>query len=389
MSKARFKSFLRRVREGVHPLESATIVDPESPPDWEGLGWKVGWIVEESYSGLQWWLTGADDWEKLTASLGNNRGQKTQTFLDWYSKVLTDLSSDLGVPLDLETIRWRQVDLTALVDRPRIVEETWWQVSITDDDLGTWTIILPQRFYHLFEEDETGPDEAQPPWVFPELWEQLKLRQKRRLLELIGPERGLRNHLASLILADELEPAEIRENLPRQPWEELKRTLEERRSILESQESRQKKQTLGSWKHDARLYLAKQVGEWLESGELAGEGWGGFESDWEQFRLDQLSSRFGDPEWAELWGEFTNAELRQLVPRVDPDKLARSAVQLDESQRSRLHEHLSADGRRRLERVVSEQIEDNKKLKAREQVFEQVKKLAEKRDFIDLENWGK
>lgn len=382
MSQKDFKSFLNTVSDKIHPLDKVHISAPESPPDWDRLGWKVGWIIQEAYTGLQWWLAGEDDWEKLTAKLGNSRQQKTQTFINWYTKTLKSLGREKGLPIKLESVRWRRVDLEAIVDRPRIQDETWWEVSIGEDAFGNWNLILPQRFYHIFEEEEaTERAKVKPPWDFTELWGKLDRRARRKLLELIGPRRGLRNHLASLIVGGALEAAEVVGQLPDRPTEELQETLGERRQMLEKQSNRQRQQTLNQWTEDARFYLTEKVGEWLEDETLKGPQWKKFSAEWNQFRIKQLKDKFERKQWTDLWENLSTADLKQLVPRLNFDQLGVASVKLPESQRNRICECLSSRKQEEFKKLSGREPDLGKVLKARRDIYKRARELLENQDF--------
>ncbi len=382
MSQKDFKSFLNHVSNKIHPINDVHISAPESPPDWSKLGWKEGWIVQESYTGLQWWMTEENDWEKLTAKLGNNRQQKTQTFIDWYTRTLKKIGQNKGLPVKLESIRWRRVDLEAIVDRPRIQDETWWEIEISDDALGSWFLILPQRFYHIFEEDEeTVPAEAKPPWDFPELWNKLQQRGRRKLMEMIGPRRGLRNHLASLVIGGALEAHEIVSELPQRPKEELQKTLRERREMLEKQSNRQRQQTLNQWTKDAKFYLTKKVGEWLEEEELKGTEWKKFATDWKQFRIQQLKEKFNPKKWNSLWTDLSDNDLKQLVPRLNFDQLAFASIKISESQRRRIAGCLSDRKKSEFKKLSGRGPDLGRILAARKKIYEQAREFLDSQDY--------
>ncbi|MFB6345535.1 MAG: hypothetical protein ABEK50_07170, partial [bacterium] len=200
-----FRSFLNDVKERLFSEEDAVVLEPESPPNWTRLGWKTGWITEEAHTGLQWWLTEEHEWESLSAAFGQSRRQKNQSFSRWYSSLLDEYRRELGVPLKLDTVRWRQMDLEAFKGRPLIEEQDWWVVEIEGTRTGSWYVILSERFIAQFEEDVEDSPEPDPPWTFLELWDTIDSSQKQDVLNCIGTKTGLLNHLASLVLAGSLD----------------------------------------------------------------------------------------------------------------------------------------------------------------------------------------
>ncbi|GEM_PF-3888399 len=383
MAEKELRSFLNHMRAKLYPEPEAKVTDPHSPPLWKRLGWKVGWIIEESYTGIQWCLTDEENWEKLTSHLGNNRQQKTQMFVNWYSRTLKKLADNFGVPLRLESIRWRQIDLSAIVNRPRIQDETWWEISFTDDELGTWYLIIPQRFHHLFEEEETAPAQARPSWHFSELWKKLEDRQCRRLLELIAPHRGLRNHVAALIIGGVLESENVFEHLPATPSGELKTALHKRRRMLDKQTNRQREQTLKQWAKDADFYLTRKLGKWLEEEKLKGEGWQKYRADWKQFRIKQLEKNYGADNWRQFWKQFDDQDLKHIVPRLNFEQLSRAAIKLSEKQRSRIAGELPAQQQEKFKKMSARGPDRELILKARQEIHEQVEEIADKHNLLD------
>lgn len=125
MAADRFRTFLSTVEKKLFPDSETEVLSPESPPNRTRLGWKAGYILEEGHTGLQWWLTEDVHWDSLTAPFGSGSRQKKQSFTRWYGRLLDDLAGEVGVPLNLESLKHRRMDLAAFEGRPVIEEEDW------------------------------------------------------------------------------------------------------------------------------------------------------------------------------------------------------------------------------------------------------------------------
>lgn len=375
-----FRDFLGDVKNRLFSGESATVLDPESPPNWERLGWKTGWIVEESHTGLQWWLTEEREWETLSDPFGRSKRQKNQAFSRWYGSLLETYRSRLGVPLKLETVRWRQMDLAAFEGRPLIQEEDWWSIGFEGAGGAEWALIVSERFIRVFEESEDSP-EPEPPWTFLELWKQLDRGKKRELLECAGTDHGLLNHLSALVLSGSLELESLLEAMHRQPTEELRNVHRQRRKKLDDLTTGQERQTLNQWKTDALKFLTRQVGEWLKEGELSGSSWSEFRNDWIEYREDVLEGTFDDGAWIELWKNFHDRDLERIVPRLRRETLAISLQGLGSDLRSVFEEALPE---RQVTMIFDEARSTDDRmavLKARESTYNQLRETIEKINY--------
>ena len=371
----------------LHPRPDSGLTLPTLPPGWEKMGWMVGWIVQEAYTGLQWWVTDEEAWEELTRDLGVDKQQKTQVFIDWYVKKLKKVGREFGVPVRLESVRWRRIDFREITDRPKIKEGDWWEGIIGEKSkLGSWHLIVPERFYRLFE-PETEESVPQLPWYFDELWEKLASEARRRLLEEMGRDKGQINHLASLIAAGSLKLEEIASNLPRHPRGELEEALAERKEILSSQSERSRRQTQKGWKQDAGKYLIKRVGEMFEEGRLAGEQFKSFASEWRQYKLQLLRRKFGGSRWKKMWDSLDEKQLKQLVPRLDFSSLISASSRLGAHQRGRIATALPDRQSEQFEKSSEGTREPEEIFKARQKIYNQAQDIFEKMNITPPEEW--
>lgn len=322
-----FRDFLDDVKDRLFPDESATVLEPESPPNWKRLGWKTGWIVEEGHTGLQWWVTDEGQWDPLAEPFGQSKRQRNQAFSRWYKSLLDEYRRILGVPLKLESVRWRQMDMAAFEGRPLIEEEEdWWCVGFEGTRGGRWDLILSERFIQLFEEDTNRSPEPDPPWTFLELWQRIDPRGKRQLLGCIGTDTGLLNHLSALVIAGVFELDSVRKLMQRQPTEEFETVLNERRENLRGLSDEQKRQTVDQWKSDAINHLTERVGEWLMGEKLDGSEWSELRAEWKGYRENLLEGTFGDQAWVSLWRNLEDRDFERLVPRLKREELSLSFV---------------------------------------------------------------
>ena len=387
MGETDFSNFMKMVTRKLHPRPDSGLVLPESPPRWENLGWMVGWIVQEAYTGLQWWITDEDAWEELTRDLGADKQQKTQVFIDWYVKRLKKVGREFGVPVRLESVRWRRIDFREITDRPKIKEGDWWHGVIGEESkLGAWHLIVPERFYRLFE-PETEESAPQLPWYFDELWEKLSSAARRRLLEELGRERGQINHLASLVAAGALDFEDIVSKLPRNPRAEFEESLAERKELLSTQSASARRQTQKGWKQDAGRYLVKRVGELLQEGRLAGEQFKSFASEWRQYKLQLLRRKFGGSRWKKMWDSLDEKQLKQLVPRLDFSSLISASSRLGAHQRGRIATALPDRQSEQFEKSSEGTREPEEIFKARQKIYNQAQDIFEKMNITPPEEW--
>ncbi|MGM0381160.1 MAG: hypothetical protein ACQEP7_04170 [bacterium] len=384
-----FSNFTKMVARKLHPRPHAKISSPQSPPRWEDLGWMVGWIVQEGYTGLQWWVTQEEKWEELTQDLGRSKQQKTQVFINWYVKRLKKIGREFGVPVRLESVRWRRIDFREIIDRPKIKEGDWWQVVIGEESkIGSWHLVVPERFYRLFE-PELEESSLQLPWFFDDVWTRLLTAGKRQLLEELSREKGQVNHLASLIAAGSLKMEEIAEFLPRNPRQELENALEERRQLLASKSERSRRQTQQAWKQDAGRYLVKKMGELLEEGRLGGEQFKSFAADWEQYQLDLLRRKYGGSRWKRLWSSLDGEKLKQLIPRLNFQDLISASTRLGARQRGRIAAALPEHKGEQFEKSSEGTRKPEEILTARKKIYNQSKEIFKKMNIEPPEEWKK
>lgn len=374
-----FRSFLSDVKERLFPDEPATVLEPESPPRWQRLGWKTGWIVEEAHTGLQWWVTDEHEWDDRSAAFGQTRRQKNQAFSRWYGSVLEDYRGELGVPLKLETVRWRQMDLGAFDGRPLIEEEDWWSVEFEATG-GSWHLIFSERFVHVFEESESS-SEPDPPWTFLELWERLAARRRRELLGAAGTDAGVLNHLAGLVLAGGLDAETLFNLLARQPAEDLREIIENRRETLGDLSEGHERQTLDRWRQDAVTFLTHRVGKWLLAGTLSGERWEPLRGEWVRYRENVLEGSFDDDTWVGLWKNFDKRDIERLVPRLNRETLSLSLVGIGSDVREFFREALPERQLQLLFEDPPASSERRDVLEAREAIHTQLREVLETLDY--------
>lgn len=376
-----FQGFMKMMARKIYPASDFQVSQPQSPPNWQEIGWQVGWIIEESYTGLQWWVTSEEGWEELSAELGSDNQQKTQTFVNWYVKRLKQVGRKYGVPVRLESVRWRRIDFRAIADRPRIVDGNWWQVTVDGQLEPVWQVLLPGRFLKLFEKEEKPVSQARLPWKFSELWEKLSADCRTRVMQKIGPEIGLLNHLAGLIAAGTLKQEEIFENIQSTPFGELKEILERRRAMLKKQEGKARRQTVDKWKEDAELFLAKRVGDWLEEGSLRGEGWKSCNLEWQKYRLRLLRDKYSTEKWKKMWQSLSDKDLRQLIPRLDFKALSPAFSGLAAHVRASVGQILPDSEKNRFKKASEGSYPPEQIFAAREKIYKQGKNFLKKSDF--------
>lgn len=387
MVEKRFRAFLADVAEKLFPDVDVEILSPESPPDWRKLGWKVGYILEEAHTGLQWWVTEEQGWDDLAGPFGENARLRKQSFTRWYADLLDDWSGQLGVPLNLESLRFRKMDLTAFEGRPLMEEEDWWSIRIGSDEAGFWTLIVSERFLRVFEEDVDSSPEPEPPWTFPELWDQLSDRARRDLLQTIGTDEGLLNHLGSLVVSGNLEYEVVARLMARQPQEKFERVVDERRNQLEGTGSGRRQQTLDRWRDDAITHLTRRVGEWLETEELPAERWKRRTREWDNYRLEVLEETFGEESWMTLWENLAPSDLNQILPRLDVSVLGRSLQKLSRPDRSDILSQFPQAIVEKL-REPSRELNHREVLEAREKLYEKGRGVVESMDYELEGRWS-
>ncbi len=378
---------MKAVSRKIYPDSSLEIEDPLSPPRWQELGWRVGWIIEEGYTGLQWWVTSEEGFEELTGNLGEDNQQKTQMFVNWYVKRLKQLGRKLGVPVRLESVRWRRIDFRAISDRPRLAEKDWWQVGVSGDLDQSWQVLLPDRFMVLFDEEKEVVKQARLPWKFSKLWEQLSESCRTKLLRKIGTHRGSLNHLAGLIAAGTLKREDVLEYLPANPRSELEELLAGRKEKLVDQNKKVRRQTEKKWKEDAEVFLAKQVGGWLEEGALSGEGWESCSREWEKYRLGLLQKKYSTEKWKKMWQSLSAADIQQLVPRLDFRSLVVSFAGLEAHVRAEISEALPQEKRKQFLRTSEGSHPPENIFGGRQKIYRQGKKILKKSDIEIEGNW--
>jgi hypothetical protein len=380
MVEKRFRSFLESVAQKLFPEEDVEILSPESPPDWRKLGWKVGYIIEEGHTGLQWWVTKETDWDELAGVFGANTRLRKQSFARWYGELLDEWAGDLGVPLNLESLKFRKMDMTAFEGRPLIEDEDWWSVRIGSDEAGYWTLLFTERFLCVFEQDVESSPEPDPPWTFLELWQELEDREARDLLQKIGTEEGLLNHLGSLVVAGNLDYEDVAQRMARQPREEFERVVDQRRNQLEGTGSGRRDQTLDRWRDDAITHLTQQVGEWLESGELPEERWKRRGREWDDYRRAMLEETFGEESWIQLWRNLDFTDLKQVLPRLEVSLLGRSLERLSRADRREILKRFPDSV---VEKLLDRNpdVDHREVLETREELFEQGKSVIESMDY--------
>jgi hypothetical protein len=375
------------VAEKLFPDDDVEILSPESPPDWRKLGWKAGYIVQDAHTGLQWWLTEEGNWGELSDPFGQSSRVRKQTFARWYGGLLNDLARELGVPLKLESLRFRKMDLTAFEGRPLIEDEDWWSVRIGSDSIGCWTLIVSERFLRVFEQDVESSPEPDPPWTFLELWEQLDDRRRRDLLQKIGTDEGLLNHLGSLVVAGVLDYETIANRMARQPREEFERVVDRRREELQGTGTGRRDQTLDRWRDDAVTHLTRRVGEWLESDELPEERWTGRVREWSKYRREVLEETFGGSSWVTLWESLSPTDRKQLLPRLNLSRLGTSLQGLSRADREELLERFPDNLAEKL-RKGSFSGGRREVLEAREELYEQGKTVIQSMDYELEGRWS-
>jgi hypothetical protein len=388
MASKRFNSFLSAVAKKLFPENNPEILAPESPPDWTRLGWKAGWIIEEGHTGLQWWVTEDVAWDPMTEQFGHTKLQKKETFARWYADLLDDFAHRLGKPLSLESLRYREMDLSAFEGRPLIEDEDWWVVTISTDASGAINLILSERFVRLFDEDVESSPEPEPPWTFLELWDQIGDRQRRDLLQQIGSRENLLNHLASLVVSGNLDLEILYALMPKRPREDLETIVDDRRSQLDSSSERQRQQTLDQWKETANSYLMDTVGDWLKQDELPTSRWKKFSGQWEDYRRSVLEDSFGSDRWRNLWDNLTDRDLKQVLPRIETDLLRRSLKYLDRGFRNKLLDDLPDSLSERLRESSTGKTGRMEALQARQEVFEEGRSLLESMGYDPEGRWS-
>ncbi|MFB6356732.1 MAG: hypothetical protein ABEJ65_09485, partial [bacterium] len=287
MNNPELKQYLEQLKIKIHPGDAVRLGDLTSPPNWSSLAWKVGWVVEEGYTGLHFVVCEEGEWEQLTGEFGSSREQKTDSFGRGFAAFMSEWASRLGQPLKAKNVKYRQIDFTAFEGRERIQKETWWLINFSDRMTGTWYYVFPQRLYQLFEEDEEStPPIPQPPWNFTELWKKVSSAEHQELMQKLGPRRELLNHVTALVAAGELSSEQILDNLPVNPRDDFKQLLSRRREMLQDQPSTERRQILARWKGDAHSALVDEIGEWLMEDELNAPGWSSLTQEWEDYRTE-------------------------------------------------------------------------------------------------------
>lgn len=381
MASDRFRTFLSTVEEKLFPDRESEVLSPESPPDWTKLGWKVGYIVEEGHTGLQWWMTEEVHWDSLTESFGTSSRRKKQVFARWYGSLLEELAGDLGVPLNLESLKFRQMDLAAFEGRPLIEEEDWWIVRVGADDPGYWHLVLSERFLRVFDEDAEAASGPEPPWTFLELWGRLEDRGRRDLLQVIGDDEGLLNHLASLVVSGNLDAERLVGLMARQPREELERIVDRRRGKLDGASAGKRRQTLDRWREDAVDHLTQKLGHWLENEKLPVSRWKQYAGEWSRYRRDVLEETFGDGKWVALFEGLSERDLKQVAPRLDTDRLAISLSTLSRTQRRAVHEALPEALTQKIRNREFSPSDEREVPEVREELFEQGRDVVAAMDY--------
>jgi len=344
------------------------------PPEWSKLGWRVGWVIGENYTEIQFLLTEEEHWPILTESWGTGRTQKQQVFSERYSKLLRNLAAELGKPLSLESLKWRKVDLGAFPGREEIEKQRWWRIDFESRRMGTWNFIVPDRFYGLFDHEDSVVL-PEPPWEFSELWKTLSDTARRQLLEQLGLRRQHLNHLAGLVACGNLDSEFIGKALARNPGEEFEQALIERKELLQSKSGRAQKRIQNRWKKHANRVLAETTGQLLEDEILSGSLWETRLQEWKDYRQTLREARYGISIWMKFWKQFSDEQLKQMVPRLNDSLLADASVQLPSSFRENLATHARPELARKLR-------EDSPSI-SREQVFKAREKLAN-----HLEEWS-
>ena len=373
MSDRVLRSFLANLGEMLQPDYSVRRTQLISPPEWKKLGWRVGWILEERNTGIQFLLTKEEHWPVLSGSWGSNRRQKKQVFSGSYSKILNNLASKQGKPLSLKSSKWRKADLAVFPGRQEIENQRWWRVDFECPRVGTWNFVVSDRFYGVFDhENSLNPPE--PPWKFSELWKTLADRERLQLLEQLELCRNNLNHLASLVASGVLEFELIQENIARHPAEEFEQALLERQQLLQSKTERARKQTRHRWKKDANKALIQQTGQLLEEGALTGSTWKARQREWQEYREKQRESRFSTSNWKQLWKKFSDEQLKQIVPRLNDSLFADASVQLPSSLREKIAQYARPE--------LAQRLRDHSPEISRDQVFEARETL-----ISDLQQW--
>lgn len=385
MAREDFREFLQSVEKKFFPSGRVRLLDPVSPPRWNRLGWKVGWLVEEANTGLQWWLADENQRRVLRSRLKERELPRVRSFSSWYGALLRRTSRSLGKPLRLDSVRWRKMDLRAVGGRESVQRRDWWCVKLSQPDGLQLALVLPDAFYRCFEPREAGGD-IPPPWSFPELWEESSPGARRKLLEKIGTTEGLLNHLASLVLANRLPFSELEETLLLHPKNLLREKLQEKRSRLEKSGSAQRSRTLDKWCRQANHRLVHQVGQWLRDGALRGAMWRRAREAWDQYERRKLEDRFGRGAWGDFWRNLSSSDLRQIVPRLAFEALKTSLVDTHADVRDAVRDSLPSERRSELEEPAGD-VSPLGVYQARQEIFRQGKQLLENMDYTPEGEW--
>ncbi len=369
MSIKQFRQFFHDLQNKLSVSGNSSPPAPHSPPDWQRLDWQVGWVIEEKRTGLHWLFARADQWEKLTSNLGTNRQQKTAVLAGCYEQLLMEFNSALAVSLEVESIRWRRTNFSDLANRSQITRLTWWQLSFSADTGGQWNYLFPDQFFQLFDDSSSlTSDGLLPPWKFTWFWKQLTTRNKRCLLQLFVSDKGLKNHLVSLVVAGRLPLTDLKINLSDSLFSEFERDISRRQAQLHRLSVSQQQQTAKRWALTAEAQLVDQLGRALETGRLSGPGWQGYQKDWKAYRVQQLELQYDDKSWGELWLEIPEERLQQLLPRFSFHRLALAFSGVDEQFRDKIKQHLSSRCQAELEDLSSSTKDRWKILRARRQL---------------------